>query len=140
MAEFDRPWSSRVAAVLIALGLSLALGGIAFHLWMLRVQELPPIDQSHTSRDPRTTLRGMSNTLWITFTLASAFIVGSFVMVRAGRYFLDKSPRSPRTEYVDAWGRYRVSEEEIDAATQDDGRPPPDDLDDRDSLEPDARD
>lgn len=130
----DRPRSSRLAATLIALGLSLAAGGIAFNLWMLRVQELPPAGTGRiNSEDAPKMLNMMSSYLVAAFVLVTAFVVGSFVMVRAGRFFIDRSPRSPRTEYVDAWGHYRISEAEIDAAT---GGPPSastdDDSDDTD--------
>lgn len=135
MAETDRPWSSRVAAILVAVGLSLTLCGVAFHLWMLRVQEIPPIPHppADSAGESIMKVRGMSTTLWVTFALASAFIVGSFVMVRAGRYFLDRSPMLPRTQYVDAWGRYRVSDDDIVAATGGDRNDEDDDtpLDDR---------
>lgn len=135
MTGAERPWSSRVAAILVAIGLSLTLCGVAFHLWMLRVQEIPPVP--HPPRDQTEVslgkIRVMSTTLWMAFALACSFIVGSFIMVRAGRHFLDRSPMLPRTQYVDAWGRYRVSDDEIAAATGhesadgDDDDTPPDD-------------
>lgn len=135
----ERPRSSRLAATFIALGLSLAAGGIAFNLWMLRVQELPPAAAGGIKPENAGNVLGlMSSTLAGAFILALTFIVGSFVMVRAGRYFLDRSPPLPRTEYVDAWGRYRISEDEIEAATgeerpshEDDDDVSPDDRPDR---------
>lgn len=114
----ERPRSSRLAATFIALGVSLAAGGIAFNLWMLRVQELPPSGSGDIKPKTAIEVLGlMSSTLGGAFILAIAFIVGSFVMVRIGRHFLDRTPSLPRTEYVDAWGRYRISEDEIDAMT-----------------------
>ena len=137
MVDSDRPWSSRVAAILVAVGLSLTVCGVAFHLWMLRVQEIPPIPHPPLDRTGQAMekVRGMSTTLWVTFSLASAFIVGSFVMVRAGRFFLDRAPMLPRTQYVDAWGRYRVSDEDIAAVTGS-GRDFDDDDDDGDDDTP----
>lgn len=135
MVDSDRPWSSRVAAILVAVGLSLTLCGVAFHLWMLRVQEIPPVPHPPENSSKSWIVRGMSTTLWVTFALASAFIAGSFVMVRAGRYFLDRAPMLPRTQYVDAWGHYRVSDDDIAAATNSDRDEDDDDrelpLDDR---------
>jgi hypothetical protein len=132
----ERPRSSRLAATFIALGLSLAAGGIAFNLWMLRVQELPPaISGVIPEKNVRPMLHLMSSTLVAAFILVMTFVVGSFIMVRAGRYFLDRSPALPRTEYVDAWGRYRISEDEIEAATGEE-RPAHDDDDD---VSPDDR-
>jgi hypothetical protein len=136
----ERPRSSRLAATLIALGLSLAAGGIAFNLWMLRVQELPPAGTGRISADdaPRM-LDMMSSYLIAAFVLVISFVVGSFVMVRAGRFFLDRGPNLPRTEYVDAWGRYRISEAEIDAATGGSQVAGPNDDTDDDDLLPDDR-
>jgi hypothetical protein len=124
----ERPRSSRVAAIFVALGLSLAAGGIAFNLWMLRVQELPPAVPGRLTPTPKA-MNMMSAYLVAAFVLVTAFVVGSFVMVRTGRLFVDRSPRSTRTEYVDAWGHYRISKDEIDAVIGE-APPPPDDDDD----------
>jgi hypothetical protein len=92
----DRRNSSRLAAAFIALGLSLAAGGMAFNLWMLRAQELPSTVGSASS--PATAapvLRLMQTTLIAVAVLATAFIVGSFLIVRIGRFFVGRATGSP---------------------------------------------
>lgn len=44
------------------------------------------------------------------------FIVGAYFLLRAGRGLRDADPHGP-TLYVDAWGRYRLTDEQIRAAT-----------------------
>ncbi|MBI5863858.1 MAG: hypothetical protein HZB38_05005 [Planctomycetes bacterium] len=115
----ERPRSSRLAAVFVTLGLALAVGGIAFNIWMLRVQELPPLTKALTPERGPSLIRAMSSSLVGVFVLVMAFVLGSFVMVRIGRYFLDRTPPLPPTAHVDVWSSYRLTEAEIEAATCD---------------------
>lgn len=54
--------------------------------------------------------------LIIIFLLFLGFLLGSFIIVRLGRYLKRERSRS-QTAYVDAWSRYRVTQEQIDTAT-----------------------
>lgn len=52
-----------------------------------------------------------------------SILLGSFLMIRAGRAFLVQGARSQPTPYVDVWSRYRVTPEQIRAATQEPATP-----------------
>lgn len=56
--------------------------------------------------------------IWSIILLA-AFVAGAFLLLRVRRWFL-RPPESRPTEYVDAWSRARVTDEEIERATADD--------------------
>lgn len=95
MMREDRPGSRYLAATFIALGLSLAAGGIAFNLWMLRAQELPsPAAGVIRPESAPPVLRLMLAVLMAVAALATAFIVGSFLIVRIGRLFVSRAARS----------------------------------------------
>ena len=55
--------------------------------------------------------------------LIMLFVIGSYLFMRIGREVSRKPVGGEPTEYSDAWSGYRVSDEEIAAATQED---PPD--------------
>lgn len=52
------------------------------------------------------------------------FAIGAYLVLRAGRSLSRNQAGSRPTEYVDAWSKYRLSEEQIKAATDED-RPGP---------------
>lgn len=62
--------------------------------------------------------------------LIMAFAIGAYLVIRVGRAVAQKSRSPKQTEYVDAWGQYRLSEAEIEAAlrnieSRDSETPPP---------------
>lgn len=125
----ERPLQSRIAAVFVLAGLVLALGAALFNIWALRVQELPPINSREPTAWTPTHLRVVSVTLFDLWLLVMAFLVGSYVMVKIGRAMLMPQPSAKPTQYVDAWGGYRISDEQIASATAEfdpPREPPPD--------------
>lgn len=125
-ADADTPQESRFAGAFIVLGLSLAVVGILYLVWMQRVQELAPLQFDPAGRPiddapaPASRPMALMSALVYTFVIFLAFLVGSFLMVRVGRYLVDRNAPPRRSEYVDAWGSYRITEAEIDAALADD--------------------
>ncbi len=75
--------------------------------------------------------------LTISFVVLLVFLLGVYAIARARRLAPHSGPRS-RTRYVDAWANYRVSDEAIDAATDEPGgrRPPEADKDKDDDNPP----
>ena len=71
--------------------------------------------------------------------LILSFVVGAYLLIRVGRAVSQKPVGGQATEYVDAWSRYRLSQEQIQATTgegpadsqtqpdDDDGHGPPPD-------------
>jgi len=62
-------------------------------------------------------MRSLYTTLTVTLLLLLAFVVGTYVMVRVGRAIVRRPRRREPTRYVDAWTGYRLSEQEIERAT-----------------------
>ncbi len=52
--------------------------------------------------------------------LIMLFVIGSYLFMRIGREVAQKPVGGEPTEYSDAWSNYRVSDEEIAAATRED--------------------
>ena len=124
----DTQQESRFAGAFIVIGLSLAAVGVLYLVWMQRVQELGPItlDAGGTPQEePNPTNKPVAlvSALVTTFVMFLAFLVGSYLMVRVGRYLVDHGTTARQTNYVDAWGSYRLTEAEIEAALRED---PPD--------------
>ncbi|MFH1747385.1 MAG: hypothetical protein ABIG44_10120 [Planctomycetota bacterium] len=65
------------------------------------------------------------------------FVIGSYLLIRVGRMVTRKEVGGEPTEYVDAWSHYRLSDEQIEAATSEEhparGDLPPD-LDEEDEY------
>ena len=91
-------------------------------------------------------LRAELSILLAAILLILIFVVGSYLLIRIGRSVAQKRVGGKPTEYVDAWSRYRLTEEEIEAATReqppegqgpdqpdDDSAPPHGDPEDPDS-------
>lgn len=62
--------------------------------------------------------RALVHTLPHFALIVLVFLVGSYVMVKVGRSVLARRERRGKSEYVDAWSSYRVSDEEIAAAAE----------------------
>lgn len=79
---------------------------------------------------PVTRLRGLYTTLTVSVGLVLIFVVASYLILRIGQRVSRSSAAPTRTTYVDAWSQYRLSDEQIAAATREpddpqaDGRPP----------------
>lgn len=127
--DVDSPQESRFAGAFIVIGLSLAAVGILYLVWMQRVQELGPITSETSGElttEPSQTAKpvALTSALVTTFVMFLAFLVGSYLMVRVGRMLVDGGSSPRETKYVDAWGSYRLTDAQIEAALRED--PPPD--------------
>lgn len=79
----------------------------------------------------------LSSVLAVSAVVLTAFVLGSYLMIRAGRAFLARPGRPGRTAFRDAWSNYRLTDEEIEAATRE---PPSDEAGpDGDGLDTDGR-
>lgn len=72
-------------------------------------------------------LYGLVRVMAVSAVALAAFVLGSYLMIRAGRAVLPRPRSQSVTEYSDAWSSYRLTQEEIDAATRESpeaGEPP----------------
>ncbi|MCA9244248.1 MAG: hypothetical protein KDA32_09855 [Phycisphaerales bacterium] len=104
-------WPRWLAA---ALGLTL-LGAVAYAGSDLGFTPLLA-DSEPPTLSPEQAKRLTHHTRMITVAglMLIGFLVVSFVLMRLGRAMMGSRRGAKRTEYVDAWGAYRISEEEID--------------------------
>jgi hypothetical protein len=123
---------SRLAIVFVVVGLALSAIGIGYMVHLGRPRSLPPV--AVAEGEPRAAepsalyreLNALYRMLLHAFLLFLAFLLGSYLMVRIGRRVLHRQALRERTEYVDAWASYRLTQDEIDTATAelDDDLPP----------------
>jgi len=108
---------SRLAIVFVVVGLALSAIGIAYIVYAGRPRSLPPVsvpdDQARVAE-----LKALYRMLLHSFLLFLAFLFGSYLMVRIGRRMLERKPVREKSEYVDVWGNYRLTQDEIDTATR----------------------
>ncbi len=120
----ERRHASRLAIVFVVVGLALSAIGIRYMIYLGRPRSLPPIvkPEDHPPiAEPSALYRELNalyRMLFHAFLLFLAFLFGSYLMVRIGRRVLDRKPVRERTEYVDAWTNYRLTQDEIDTATR----------------------
>ncbi len=124
--------SKRLAALFVVGGLVLLSIGVLYLLYLS--QERALAEPWRPSPSPQQRLLAATSVLTFTAIAAIVFLVGSLLMVRAGRLLVARRAARNRTPYVDAWGAYRISQEQIAAATGDRSDsppgPPPDDRED----------
>ena len=125
--DTERPRPSRLAIIFVVVGLALSAIGIAYILSPIE-RELPPITAPQDELRVQQ-LNALFRMLTHSFFIFLAFLLGSYLMVRIGRRVLHPTVSGKRSEYVDAWGNYRLSQEEIDTASDGlDAEFPPDAL------------
>jgi len=130
-SELSRP--SRLAMVFVVVGLALSAIGIGYIVYAGRERQLPPIATSQA--DPKVQeLRALVAVLMLSFFLFLTFLIGSYLMVRIGRRMIERKRLRQRTPYVDVWGNYRLTQEQIESAVRQlrdnlPSTPPPDDTD-----------
>jgi hypothetical protein len=115
-------------AVLIALGvLALTVGATAYIF--LAHGHGPPAGLGTSSAPGSGRLaadqrRAISFLLMISISalLILMFVLGAYLVIRYGRFLARQRVGGQPTEYVDAWGRYRLTDEQISTAT-DEERP-----------------
>lgn len=108
-------------AARIGISLLLALPGLAV---AQSVTTQTATTQAAAAPPPARKLYVLVSLLAVSAIAVVAFVVGSYLMIRAGRALMRRQPRKTPTSYVDAWAGYRVTEEQIDAATRESDLPP----------------
>jgi hypothetical protein len=122
--QSERRHASRLAIVFVVVGLALSAIGIRYMIYLGRPRSLPPVavvEDRPRSTEPSALYRELNalyRMLFHAFFLFLAFLFGSYLMVRIGRRVLERKVPRERTEYVDAWGSYRLTQDEIDTATR----------------------
>lgn len=119
------PTHSRVALSFVIVGSLLSLGGLLYLQYLNRERSLPILEREFPSlrptaptptADDASRVAALYDTLTLTFLIFLTFLVGSFVLIRAGRFLRRVRSASQPTAYVDAWSGYRLSTEDIEAA------------------------
>jgi hypothetical protein len=104
--------------VLIALVLTVSAG---VYMFMARYAT-DALPEDPLAADPQAELQQVKRLiLLLTILLISCllillFVVGSYLLIRVGRFVRQPVAGKP-TEYVDAWQQYRLTDEQIAAAT-----------------------
>ncbi len=132
MPDAPRPAYGRTATLIVLVILLLTVSsGVYLFIAQHQLDETPA-----TLLDPKAELaRTQHLIILITILLISAllilvYVVGAYLLIWIGRLVARGSIGGKPTPYVDAWQQYRVTDEEIAAATQE----PP--ADDRGSRQP----
>jgi len=114
----------RIVLGLVLSALLLVVAGVAY-LSILRASqpELPeqPPASERTDEVPPAEVKRLSYTLallLVAVLLILAFVVGAYLVIRVGRLLTRDSVGGQPTHYVDAWSQYRVTDDQIDAATE----------------------
>jgi hypothetical protein len=104
-----------------ALAVAVLVGGVYLLGWEL----LTPVggadarEAASSQPAPRERrLYGLVRMMAVSAVALAAFVLGSYLMIRAGRAVLSRPPPRSTTEYTDAWSRYRLTQEQIEAATR----------------------
>ncbi len=125
-----------LATVFVVVGLALSAIGVAYMMYAGRPRQLPALTtQPAAARPPVEQAEAMMAMLTYSFIIFMVFLIGAYIIVRVGRHFREKYRPASRSELVDIWSNYRLSEEEIESAAQqwealwpqqpeDDQRPP----------------
>ena len=131
MSERERTTYGRAAmfGVLIALLLAIGIGVYIVLAWFSAPG--PPIltaaDAAAEETHRVARFSYMLAMLLISALLILLFVIGCYLVIFAGR-ILRKPVAGKVTEYVDVWQQYRLTEEQIAAATAEDpDSPPPED-------------
>lgn len=125
------PKPARVPPTLTLVRTLLAAGLLALAVYLVSRELQPP--GGAPGEPPSTGHRIFAYTaiLAVSVVLVVVFVIGSYVMIRAGRALLSAGGKREKTTYTDAWAAGRVSEEEIRRATREpdaeptDEEPPP---------------
>jgi len=114
-------------AVLLALGVLGATVGATLYVILAQSHPnaLPASTTSATSAPSVTIDEGRRAATFllivsISVLLALMAALGAYVVIRYGQRLARQKVGGQPTEYVDAWGHYRLSDEEISAATAED--------------------
>ena len=128
MPPFQDSPQARVVVAVVLVVLVLALAGVGYLLvsqWTLLTSAPSPhggAESEHPApldlRQPEVRrLMYRMAVLLAALLLILIFVVGSYLLIRIGRAITRKSVGGQPTEYVDAWSRYRLTDEAIARAT-----------------------
>lgn len=112
----------RAALIGVLLGLLLVItAGVYVHIGRLEASGSLAADAGDPEAEARRIARltVLLAVLLISALLLLLFVVGSYLVIRIGR-MLQTPVGGPPTTYVDAWQSYRVTPEQIAAATEED--------------------
>ncbi len=131
MSAQEPPIVGRAAALLIAFALILSVGA-ATYLYILRQTPIlpsasAPADLNHApdalvEEVPRR-LHVLLAVLIGSVLLILAFIMGAYLMIRAGRSLTQRPVGGQPTPYVDAWSQYRLDDADVALPGDDADRP-----------------
>ena len=122
MLDFGGQPQGRTAMLLILLALMLTVATAAYLVFTkggADEADTLAVDQPERPIDarPARQLFYKLSILLVSLLLILIFVIGSYLLIRIGRAVTGKPIGGKATEYVDAWGSYRLSQEEIDTAT-----------------------
>ncbi len=113
--------NSEGAAAILLCGGALGLIAVVAFILVSGRSATPTRDVEAVGAERVLQLSAWSAALAVSFLLFLVFLTGSYLLVRAMRRARAPDSRSVRTPYVDAWRRYRLSDEDVDRATREDG-------------------
>lgn len=136
--------SGRTVTLLVLIGLLLIMCACAYVL-LLRLGQPPPAiilsasdEEAAAQLEQARQLPVLLTVLLISALFILLFVLGAYLLIRVGR--IVARPRTPdgghHTPYVDAWTNYRLTEEQISAATSEEDRGPRGHRDDADGGPP----
>ncbi len=122
----DQP-QGRTALLLILLALILMVAAASYLMFARDVGPGPvSATEADSSGTPVNKIAVQSMFYKLLILLASVllimvFVIGSYLLIRVGRAVTGKPVGGKPTEYVDAWSSYRVTDDQIDMATRENG-------------------
>jgi hypothetical protein len=127
--DVPRPIYGRLATLLV-LGVLLLTVSATLYVFLAQPGTSPPPGADVQTEGDLQRLSGAArrSVTLLTVALVSAllillFSIGAYLVIRVGQFVARERIGGEPTAYVDVWSHYRVSEEEIAAAT--DEEPPP---------------
>jgi hypothetical protein len=131
MSAGMRPSYGRTA-VLIGLGVLALMVGAAAYIFMAHNQGTAGLGGGATPDTGRPPDGRKAVTLLLMISISALlvllFVLGAYLVIRFGHHLARQRVGGEPTEYVDAWGKYRLSDEQISTATDEerpDGDAPP---------------
>lgn len=117
MMKTSRITYGRATAVLVFLALLITFSAVLY-LAVSRPLDVPVANSSEQSEVAlqRLQAKRLSVMLLMMFgatLLILIFVIGSYLLIRAGKVVTQQRAGGEPTEYVDAWAQYRVTDEQI---------------------------
>lgn len=112
----DHPRSKWIATTFVVVGLAMSAVGLAYFIYAGQPRKLFP-DSVPDDYARLQQSKALFRMLLHSFLIFLAFLFGSYLMVRIGRVLARVKKSENKTEYVDAWSGYRLTQEELDTAT-----------------------